>query len=201
MCFCVKAWFDNTLTHADGHTLTYPDTHTHTQVTGSTLPPFPISYDEYVRLSVVLQKGGPQVAKDAVLSVLRSIAFPVRARWGTFDGAFHSYRCVRGAYMTIAAPVRPPKHTQGFSQIFRALFPGSSRLACEFNARITPVFFQWLVGPATVEAAEVVNPRTCVRTSLWGLDCVRVFGGWIYVHIRRSVGLCMHVEAASNQPD
>lgn len=49
-----------------------------TKVTGSKLPAFPISYDEYVRLSVVLQKGGPQVAKDAVLSVLRSIAFPVR---------------------------------------------------------------------------------------------------------------------------
>ena len=60
------------------HRPTLHQTKPTTKVTGSKLPAFPISYDEYVRLSVVLQKGGPQVAKDAVLSVLRSIAFPVR---------------------------------------------------------------------------------------------------------------------------
>lgn len=69
-------------------------------------------------------------------------------------------------------PKTKPHLLQGFSQIFRTLFPGSSRLACEFNARITPVFFEWLVGPATVEAAEVVNPKTYV-------GCEVLWGGWV----------------------
>lgn len=85
-----------------------------------------IEYEEYVRLSQLLLKAGSTKAKTAVLTVLRSIAFP------------------------------------GFSSIFRTLFPGTSRFACEFNAKVTPVFFSWLVGPAVVETSEMRNPKTCV---------------------------------------
>ncbi|GAB5029939.1 Hypothetical protein NocV09_00200730 [Nannochloropsis oceanica] len=83
-----------------------------------------IEYEEYVRLSQLLLKAGSTKAKTAVLTVLRSIAFP------------------------------------GFSSIFRTLFPGTSRFACEFNAKVTPVFFSWLVGPAVVETSEMRNPKT-----------------------------------------
>lgn len=95
-------------------------------VVGAPSPRRFIQYEEYVRLSQLLLKGGSTKAKTAVLSVLRSIAFP------------------------------------GFSSIFRTLFPGTSRLACEFNAKVTPVFFSWLVGPAVVETSEMLNPKTCV---------------------------------------
>lgn len=47
----------------------------------------------------------------------------------------------------------------GFSSIFRAFFPGTSRSACEFNAAITPLFFSWLVGPAKVEKRELLTSR------------------------------------------
>lgn len=47
----------------------------------------------------------------------------------------------------------------GFQYLFRTLFPGSSRAACELNAQITPIFFSWLVGPATVEEGEVLTSR------------------------------------------
>lgn len=95
-------------------------------VVGAPYPRTFIPYEEYVRLSQLLLKGGSTKAKTAVLSVLRSIAFP------------------------------------GFSSIFRTLFPGTSRFACEFNAKVTPVFFSWLVGPAVVETSEMRNPKTYV---------------------------------------
>ena len=95
-------------------------------VVGAPYPRTFIPYEEYVRLSQLLLKGGSTKAKTAVLSVLRSIAFP------------------------------------GFSSIFRTLFPGTSRFACEFNAKVTPVFFSWLVGPAKVETSEMRNPKTYV---------------------------------------
>lgn len=95
-------------------------------VVGAPSPRNFIPYEEYVRLSRLLLRGGSTKAKSAVLSVLRSIAFP------------------------------------GFSSLFRTLFPGSSRLACEFNARVTPIFFSWLVGPAKVETSEMLNPVTYV---------------------------------------
>jgi len=96
-------------------------------VVGAPYPRTLIPYEEYVRLSQLLLKGGSTKAKTAVLSVLRSIAFP------------------------------------GFSSIFRTLFPGTLRFACEFNAKVTPVFFSWLVGPAVVEASEMRNPKTYVN--------------------------------------
>jgi hypothetical protein len=48
----------------------------------------------------------------------------------------------------------------GFRAIFRTLFPGDARFSAEINAAVTPLFFTWLVGPAMVEPAEVVNPQT-----------------------------------------
>lgn len=46
---------------------------------------------------------------------------------------------------------------------FRRLFP-YSRWGAELNARITPAFFTWLVGPATVEAGEVDGGVTQAST-------------------------------------
>jgi len=39
----------------------------------------------------------------------------------------------------------------GGKSLYRLLFPGDRKYACELNARITPIFFSWLVGPAEVQ--------------------------------------------------
>lgn len=160
-------------------------------VVGAPAPRSFIPYEEYVRLSQLLLKGGSTRAKGAVLAVLRSIAFP------GFSSIFRTLFPVRirgvsffillsfvGVCLCVTKAHLSRSSIHSFPPLLSSFFQGTSRFACEFNAKVTPVFFSWLVGPAVVEETEMIDPKTYVFLlvgSVWVDERLGSHVGWVTV--------------------
>ena len=77
---------------------------------------------------------------------------------------------------------------------FRRLFP-YSKWGAELNARITPAFFTWLVGPMETIEVEVVAPDGTSSTQRSGVQIERCR----YLEESGCVGMCVNLCKAPTQ--